>query len=101
MGFSLVNSRNGVAHLSTVYSDQVASVSRRAGVDARVVLGRAIAHEIGHLLLDSNQHAKAGLMREIWSQSELRRNNPADWSFQDEEARIMRAAVSSRITAAN
>jgi hypothetical protein len=78
-----------VPHLSTIYSDQVASVAHRAGVDPTGLLGRAIAHEIGHV------------MREIWSQSELRRNNPQDWTFQESEARIMRAAVSSRILAAN
>jgi hypothetical protein len=28
-----------------------------------VVLGRAVAHEIGHYLLDSNSHSSYGLMR--------------------------------------
>ena len=32
---------------------------RRLGV----VLGRAVAHEIGHYLLQTNTHAKRGLMR--------------------------------------
>jgi hypothetical protein len=49
----------------------VASVQGRAGyeliaVDDRrlgVVLGRALAHEIGHYLLDTHTHARSGLMR--------------------------------------
>lgn len=49
----------------------VSSVRGRAGyalitVDQRrlgVVLGRALAHEIGHYLLDTHTHAQSGLMR--------------------------------------
>ncbi len=49
----------------------VASVRGRAGyelvaVDQRrlgLVLGRALAHEIGHYLLDTHTHARQGLMR--------------------------------------
>jgi hypothetical protein len=49
----------------------VASVRGRAGyeliaVDERrlgIVLGRALAHEIGHYLLDTHTHARSGLMR--------------------------------------
>jgi hypothetical protein len=101
MGYSLVRCGNGAPNLSTVYADEVASVASRAGVDARALLGRAIAHEIGHLLLDTDRHAKAGLMRAVWSQSELRRNHVADWSFHEEEARMMRAAISSRTASGN
>lgn len=49
----------------------VSSVRGRAGyeliaVDERrlgIVLGRALAHEIGHYLLDTHTHARSGLMR--------------------------------------
>jgi hypothetical protein len=49
----------------------LASVRGRAGyeliaVDQRrlgIVLGRALAHEIGHYLLDTHTHARSGLMR--------------------------------------
>ena len=44
------------------------------------LLGRAIAHEIGHLLLGSRTSAR-GLMRALWSQDELRGLKPAHWQF--------------------
>ena len=62
----------------------------------RELLGRAIAHEIGHLLLDTNQHASTGLMRATWSRSELRRDKPADWHFLGDEADTMRTALATR-----
>ena len=67
MGFSLVNLDEGVPFLATVFVDLVASISAGAAVDFRLLLGRAIAHEIGHLLLDSTRHADHGLMRAAWS----------------------------------
>ena len=45
------------------------------------VLGRAIAHEIGHQLLGSNDHTPRGLMRETWTAEELTRNRAEDWQF--------------------
>jgi hypothetical protein len=33
------------------------------------VLALAIAHELGHVLLASTAHAKAGLMQAVWSHS--------------------------------
>lgn len=96
MGFTLVGSGQDAAYLSTVFADLVQPVARGAASDPRRVLGLAIAHEIGHALLNSKSHAAAGLMRAGWSRSELQRNNPADWRFLDKEAEAMRAAVATR-----
>ena len=82
--------------LATVFADLAEGIARRAGVSSRPVLGRAIAHEIGHLLLNENDHAKEGLMRAGWSQVELRKNSGAAWEFRAEEAETMRAAVVRR-----
>ncbi len=95
LGFSLVMP-DGVPFLATVYADLAEGVARRAGVAPTPVLGRAIAHEIGHLLLNTNSHADAGLMRAAWSQPELRREHASDWRFQEEEVAKMQAAVASR-----
>jgi hypothetical protein len=68
----LVTDQNGhpVAVASLIAADQVLAVSRHANDPARlteqrrgVILGRAIAHEIGHFLLNSAGHAPQGLMR--------------------------------------
>jgi hypothetical protein len=100
LGFSLVNVADGTApYLATVYADLVANVAKGAGVDTRELLGRAMAHEIGHLLLATNQHAATGLMRAAWSRAELRRNNTADWQFLSDEAETMCTAIATRAAA--
>jgi hypothetical protein len=96
MGFSLVKIAGATPFLSTVYVDRAESVARVAGVDARRVLGLAIAHEIGHVLLNSNTHAAAGLMRADWSRKELRRTDGTAWNFLETEAAMVRAAAAAR-----
>jgi hypothetical protein len=86
MGFSLVGTPGAAPFLATVYADRAESVARGAGIDPRRVLGLAIAHEIGHVLLNSNSHAASGLMRADWSRTELRRKDPTAWRFLETEA---------------
>jgi hypothetical protein len=96
MGFSLVGTAGAAPFLATVYVDRVESVARGAGIDARRVLGLAIAHEIGHLLLNNNTHAPSGLMRADWSRNELRRRDAGAWQFLDAEAAHVRSAALER-----
>jgi hypothetical protein len=96
MGFSLVGLKEGIPYLTTVFVDRVASVAKSSGTDFRVLLGRSIAHEIGHLLLDTVIHADRGLMRADWSRAELRKNEPADWAFGHSEIVAMLAAAERR-----
>jgi hypothetical protein len=49
------------------WSDLAISDDRRLGI----VLGRAVAHEIGHFVLDTRTHAPWGLMRERFGASEF------------------------------
>ncbi len=96
MGFSLVNLGQGAPFLATVFVDRVASISVTAAVDFRLLLGRAIAHEIGHLLLDTSRHADHGLMRAGWSRAELQRNSAPDWAFRESEIATMQRAATNR-----
>jgi hypothetical protein len=96
LGFALVVSE-GLPFLATVYADRADGIARRARVDPAIVLGRAIAHEIGHLLLNSNSHPEAGLMRAAWSQRELRGNAATDWRFLEPEIQAVRDAAQRRI----
>jgi hypothetical protein len=79
----------------------VVTLARRATVDPRRLLGLAIAHEIGHLLLNSNHHAPTGVMRADWSQFSLRHGSADDWRFLPTEEAAMRAAIAARRSPAN
>jgi hypothetical protein len=95
LGFAFVNANHRTSRLATVYPERVALLARLAGVDESTLLARAMAHEIGHLLIQSSQHAPLGLMRALWTVAELRRNWPRDWSFSDRETQAMRRTLES------
>ena len=51
-----------VSHAFVVYA-RVREVARSWGVPEYLILGRTMAHELGHVLLGGNSHSAAGLMR--------------------------------------
>ena len=95
LGFAFVDLEQRAGTLATVYVDRVDTLARDAGVDRGDLLGRAIAHEIGHLILGTNQHAPHGLMRATWKSDELRRDMPLDWMFSGREGAEMRANLAA------
>ena len=91
-GYSLIDATTSTGTLSTVFVDRVDWLAATGKAVRADVLGRAIAHEIGHQILGSNAHSPRGLMRETWTSEELTRNRPEDWQFSREQ----RVALHSR-----
>jgi hypothetical protein len=91
LGYSLFDA-NGVSGFATVYVDRVDWLARRAQYPRATLLGRAIAHEIGHLLLRSNAHTESGLMREVWTAEQVVRNRREDWTFSPDQNGDLRNA---------
>jgi hypothetical protein len=96
LGFAFVDLEAGGGSLATVYADRVWAMAQGAGIDAAELLGRAMAHEVGHLLLGTNRHAPYGLMRGIWSSADLRRSRATQWLFGGQEGEVMRKGVAGR-----
>lgn len=71
LGYSLPCAKRGV-HV-TIFADRAAKVSEMGGPTFGRVLGYAIAHELGHVLLHSGAHDTAGLMKDIWSKHDWQR----------------------------
>ena len=84
LGYALVALEQGRGTLATIYLDRIRSIARRTGVDAGRLIGRAIAHEIGHLLLGTSRHSAAGLMRARWSDREVQLDFQTDWSIKSD-----------------
>jgi hypothetical protein len=81
LGLAVIDPRTQVGEMATIFRDQVRRVARRAGVDHGELLGRALAHEVGHLLLRAPGHSDEGLMRAVWTDAELAGNRREDWLF--------------------
>lgn len=71
LGFNWPRGPNDVR--AVVFIDRVELLARRsnARLDAGAVLGCAMAHELGHLLLGS-EHSSEGIMRPAWNSKDVR-----------------------------
>ena len=83
--------------IAQVFLDRVIERTAVGAISLEQVLGHAMAHEVGHLLLGSNSHSPRGLMRGKWSPEDLRRAAKGDLLFTPEQAKRMRGNVIARL----
>lgn len=85
--------------IATVYYGNAMALAKsdQADYEVPVILGCAIAHEIGHLLLGPGSHARTGIMQAQWKREELERAVKGQQLFTAEEAEKMRCNAASRL----
>jgi hypothetical protein len=75
--------------MATVHLDCIAWLASVSKADVAVLLGRVVAHELGHLMMHTSSHARRGLMRANWTPHEVRRNLATDWAFTADDIAAM------------
>ena len=85
LGFAAPGTR-----IATVVYSRVEQTARDGGGRTGVLLGHAIAHELGHLLLGDTQHSAAGLMR---ADLDVRLAEQGRLLFTEEQAQTIRARL--------
>jgi len=70
LGFAVPSERGHVGSFAGVFYDRVEKLSSR-GFSEPTILGHAIAHEMGHLLLGVEGHSDRGIMKAEWRPKEL------------------------------
>ena len=93
LGYSYIDTGSGAGTLATVLADRVEATAQRLDLSGGVLLGRVIAHEIGHLLLGTADHSTHGLMRQLWPDESLMTNQRADWTFSGGDAQKLQARL--------
>src|SRR5262249_27768297 len=93
LGYSHVDAHRRQGTLATVSADRVRELAAALRIDEGTLLGRAITHDLGHLLLGTLEHSETGLMRPAWNTTGRR---GSDWSFSSAEATRMRAGLETR-----
>ncbi|HMD85989.1 MAG TPA: hypothetical protein VKO18_14945 [Terriglobia bacterium] len=89
MGFAM-------GDLASVSFRRVTEEAAEFGVQPCEVLGPAIAHELGHLLLGQPGHSPTGIMRARWRREDYERAPRGAFNFTAEQARQMCAEVRER-----
>ena len=80
----------------SLYLDAVTDVARHYGLPAGKVLGIAVAHELGHVLLPPPSHSSEGIMQAAWEGDDLRKASDRAIAFTDSQAALMRERLLSR-----
>jgi len=91
LGFALPFAGTG-AH-ATIFYDRIETVRWVFNTDEYIILGDAMAHEIGHVLLRSSKHAVAGMMQAHWDEASWRLASAGQLSFLPAERAAMGEAV--------
>ena len=79
-------SAEGTGCYSDVFYDRAMELHADWKVGLPDILGSVVAHELGHLLLGSNSHSSAGIMRAHWQGEELHRLSRGNLGFTSEQA---------------
>jgi hypothetical protein len=95
VGFAFLTKEGPRGSLAGVFYQRIFALARGDESALGVGLGRAAAHEIGHLLLRSEGHSPWGIMRANWSGKDFR-DGTKILSFTPEQAVKMRGEVASR-----
>jgi hypothetical protein len=81
-----------------ILSDEIQNFATIWGIDLADILGVAMAHEIGHLLLRTSSHSPLGVMKAPYLQKDLTSAGRKSLIFTREEGNSMRSEVRRRMS---
>ena len=96
LGFALLSDRGRPTSDAWVFYERVGAQAQDGGCYMPTILGYAIAHEIGHLLLGEGSHTSSGLMKGFWGKRELRKAEVGELRFSEKQTRRMQAQIRER-----
>jgi hypothetical protein len=100
LGSAIEGSGSNFGFMASVFYDAARERAAERQLDFGELLGDAIAHELGHLLLGTNSHSNMGLMSAFWSGNQFRLVAQGLLAFSDAEAKRIHAAMNARTLAA-
>jgi hypothetical protein len=96
LGFAVVAGEG--SKYASVFRDRILAATHGGRYSAGMLMGHAIAHELGHLLLGSSAHTRYGLMAGRWRTNELDRAEVGLLQFSAAEAARLRSESLRRTT---
>jgi hypothetical protein len=96
LGIAALDAVGGTGQYATVYYGRGENVAETSQADAFPILGAAMAHEIGHLLLGA-RHSPKGVMCGHWHWEELQRLSKGALLFTLEQGEDLRAEINRRM----
>jgi hypothetical protein len=91
MGFA-TGTRAERGRIAYVFYNRIQETATDHEIKVSAILGLAIAHEIGHLLLPSDSHSPSGIMQAAWGHAAFRKLWREGLGFTAEQAEFIRSA---------
>ena len=99
LGYSIVPEANALATMAYVSYPRIQKLSAATSVQVAELLGLAVAHEMGHLLFGSCNHANQGIMRANWRLKDIEQRG-WELNFTREQSQRLHADAQARLRAA-
>jgi hypothetical protein len=90
---------DGSGRYADVFWPRIEDLQVTSKLDAGLILGTVMAHELGHLLLGSNAHSVGGIMEARWQGWQLQRINMGTLLFLPSQAKRMRTKTIHSVSA--
>jgi len=97
LGCALPSSKGRPASDAWVLFDRIEREARLGIASPGQILGHAMAHEIGHLLLGPEAHTAVGVMRAHWGTQDYVLMSEGSLFFTPRQAQLLRLSVQARI----
>ena len=98
LGMSLTTSSATLPTDAYLFYDRAVKLAAATSTQGPALLGAALAHEVGHLLLGDNSHSGSGLMRDRWVGADLKLLLTGSLLFNRAEENRLRIAVIHRVS---
>ena len=101
LGVAMLSTKKGTHFFhASIFFDRVEELSARRSIASEaVILGHAMAHEMGHLLLGTAEHSPAGIMHIPWSRNEMAQATQGALLFMPSQAKRIQKQVRDRMLA--
>ena len=100
LGFAMVPGDGEQGNTAYISVQRARDMARECVTPMEIILGLAAAHEIGHLLMGSGEHSRAGVMRARWDAKDLILAVKGDLRFTDDQIKKLNAGAIARETVA-
>ena len=96
LGCSIVPTDGEFGSTSYVSLARVRALAAPRNFPEAKVLGLAMAHELGHLLLGTMYHSYRGIMRALWPSRDFEKFDSSEFLFTNDQVKHLRASVLAR-----
>ena len=80
------SAKDGKGCYANLFYEAIQQLHEETNASPSLVLGHAMAHELGHLLLGTNSHSPTGLMRARWTHEDLANAAKGNLRFSQEQS---------------